>query len=216
MLIHFNASSCIGFITSVATGSMLFAYLQYACGVFKIASYRIKNAIEIYTQSINLKNKKLVYKSLIYGIHIHRKAIMFSEYLISNFEMSFMFLIAFGVLTLSLNTFRLFQILSSKYNIQELLLISIITFDCFTYMFFANFIGQEIIDHYNLIFITAYEIQWYITPLYIQKFILFLLLRGNKSFGLNVGGLFVSSLQCFATLANASLSYFVLMYSVGN
>jgi len=45
-----------------------------------------------------------------------------------------------------------------------------------------------------------YEVQWYITPLHIQKLILFLLLRGNKSFGLNVGGLFVSSLQCFATV----------------
>ncbi|XP_036146413.1 odorant receptor 49b-like [Monomorium pharaonis] len=195
---------------------MLFSYLQHVCGVFKIASYRIKNAIEIYTQSINLKNKNLVHKSLICGVHIHRKAIMFSEYLASNFEVSFMFLIAFGVLTLSINTFRLFQILSSKYNIQELVLICSITYSCFIYMFLANFIGQEIIDHYNLVFITAYEIQWYITPLYIQKFILFLLLRGNKSFGLSVGGLFVSSLQCFATLANASLSYFVLMYSMGN
>ncbi|XP_012530547.1 odorant receptor 49b [Monomorium pharaonis] len=196
---------------------MLFAYLQFACGVFKIASYRIKNAIEIYTQSINLRNKIVVYENLIYGVHIHRKAIMFSKYLISNFEMSFMFLIAFGVLTLSLNTFRLFQILSSTFiNIEELSVTCVVTYCCIIYMFLANFIGQEITDHYNLMFITTYEVQWYIAPLYIQRFILFLLLRGNKSFGLNVGGLFVSSLQCFATLVNASLSYFVLMYSVGN
>jgi len=45
-----------------------------------------------------------------------------------------------------------------------------------------------------------YEVQWYITPLSIQKLISFLLLRGNKSFGLYVGGLFMSSLQCFATV----------------
>ncbi|XP_028045416.2 odorant receptor 43a isoform X2 [Monomorium pharaonis] len=125
-------------------------------------------------------------------------------------------LLAFGVLTLSLNTFRLFQLLSFKFNIGEFSVACVATYSCFVYMFLANFIGQEIINHYNLIFITAYDVQWYITPLYIQKFILFLLLRGNKSFGLNVGGLFVSSLQCFATLVNASLSYFVLMYSMGN
>lgn len=43
-----------------------------------------------------------------------------------------------------------------------------------------------------------YEIQWYIVPLYIQKLILFLLQRGNKTFGLHVGGLFIASLECFA------------------
>ncbi|XP_036146411.1 uncharacterized protein LOC118644160 [Monomorium pharaonis] len=76
MLFHFNASICIGFFSIVATGSMLFAYLQHACGAFEIASYRIKNAIKIYIQDINLKNKILVYKNLISGVNIHRKAIM--------------------------------------------------------------------------------------------------------------------------------------------
>ncbi|XP_077269419.1 uncharacterized protein LOC143901205 isoform X2 [Temnothorax americanus] len=194
---------------------MLFAFLYHACGMFEIASYRIKNAIDIYVSSIKLKNKSLVCKRLIYGVHIHRIAMMFSDYLISRFEMSFMFLIAFGVITLSLNTFRLFQILSSStYNTEELPITLVSSGVCITYMFLSNFIGQEITDHYDLIFATAYKGQWYITPLYIQNFILFLLLRGNKSFGLNVGGLFVASLPCFASLANASLSFFIVMYSV--
>ncbi|XP_071567203.1 uncharacterized protein [Temnothorax nylanderi] len=215
LLLHINLAIFIGLTALVATGAMLIAFLQHACGMFKIASYRVKNAIDIYISSIKLKNKILVCKGLIYGVHIHRKAMMFSEYLISGFEISFMFLIAFGVITLSLNTFQLFQILSSStYNTEELPITLVSTGFCFIYMFLANFIGQEIIDHYNLIFATAYEAQWYITPLYIQKLIKFLLLKGNKSFGLNVGGLFISSLQCFATLANASLSYCIVIYSM--
>ncbi|XP_071567179.1 uncharacterized protein [Temnothorax nylanderi] len=213
--LHINLAIFIGSTVLVATGAMLLAFAWHACGMFKIASYRVKNAIDIYISSIKLKNKILVCKGLIYGVHIHRKAMMFSEYLISGFEISFMFLIAFGVITLSLNTFRLFQILSSStYNTEELPITLILTGACFTYMFLSNFIGQEITDHYDLIFATAYKVQWYITPLYIQNFILFLLLRGNKSFGLNVGGLFVASLPCFASLANASLSFFIVMYSV--
>lgn len=62
--------------------------------------------------------------------------------------------------------------------------------------FFKLLIFYIVIIYYEC----RYEIQWYITPMYVQKFILFLLLRGNKSFGLNVGGLFTSSLQCFATV----------------
>ncbi|XP_024888365.1 uncharacterized protein LOC112465167 [Temnothorax curvispinosus] len=194
---------------------MLLAFLQHACGMFKIASYRIKNAIDIYISSIKLKNKSLVCKGLIYGVHIHRTAMMFSDYLMSRFEICFIFLTVLSVIALSLNTFRLFQILSlSTYNTEELPITFISTCICFIYMFLANFTGQQIIDHYDLIFATAYEAQWYITPLYIQKLIQFLLLKGNKSFGLNVGGLFISSLQCFATLANASLSYFIVIYSM--
>ncbi|XP_011705993.1 PREDICTED: odorant receptor 49b-like [Wasmannia auropunctata] len=81
-------------------------------------------------------------------------------------------------------------------------------------MFLCNIIGQKITDYYNLLFVTAYEVEWYITPPYIQKFILFLLLRGNKPYGLRIGGLFIASLQCFATLINASLSYFLVINSV--
>ncbi|XP_024882882.1 odorant receptor 43a-like [Temnothorax curvispinosus] len=81
-------------------------------------------------------------------------------------------------------------------------------------MFLSNFVGQQIIDHNNHIFVTAYKVQWYNTPLSVQKLILFLLQRGNKSFGLHVGGLFIASLECFSTLFNASISYFTIMYSM--
>ncbi|XP_011634441.1 odorant receptor 43a-like [Pogonomyrmex barbatus] len=81
-------------------------------------------------------------------------------------------------------------------------------------MFAANLVGQQIIDHNNHVFIMAYKVRWYIAPLNIQKMILLLLQRGNKSFGLSVGGLFIASLECFATLINASVSYFTVMYSM--
>ncbi|XP_012062846.1 PREDICTED: odorant receptor 43a-like [Atta cephalotes] len=81
-------------------------------------------------------------------------------------------------------------------------------------MFLCTLIGQEIIDHNNYVFITAYKVQWYVTPLPIQRLILILLQRGNKSFCLKVGELIVASLESFATLLNASLSYFIVIYSM--
>ncbi|XP_011061909.1 PREDICTED: odorant receptor 43a-like [Acromyrmex echinatior] len=80
-------------------------------------------------------------------------------------------------------------------------------------MFLSNLVGQQIIDHNNYIFVTAYEVQWYVTPLPIQRLILIILQRGIKSFGLKVGGLFVASLERFTTLINASISYFTIIYS---
>ncbi|XP_071646922.1 uncharacterized protein [Temnothorax longispinosus] len=213
-LFHINVALAIGCIALVATGSMLLAYLQHACGMFKIASYRIERAIQIYITKNNLRNKILAYKGIIHAVDIHRKATTFSNHLISKFEISFMFLILVGVLGLSLNIFRIFQIVLIEYNTEELLINIIFAFICFLYMFLSNFVGQQIIDHNNHIFVTAYKVQWYNTPLSVQKLILFLLQRGNKSFGLHVGGLFIASLECFSTLFNASISYFTIMYSM--
>ncbi|XP_018349362.1 PREDICTED: uncharacterized protein LOC108752776 [Trachymyrmex septentrionalis] len=81
------------------------------------------------------------------------------------------------------------------------------------YMFLANYMGQNIIDHNNHVFFTAYNVQWYRTPLHIQKVILFLLQRNTKKFVLNVGGIFEGSVEHFATLMKASVSYFTVIYS---
>ncbi|XP_012056510.1 PREDICTED: uncharacterized protein LOC105619602 [Atta cephalotes] len=80
-------------------------------------------------------------------------------------------------------------------------------------MFVSNHIGQNIIDHNNYVFSTAYNVQWYRAPLRIQRMILFLLQRETKMFTLNVGGLFNASMECFATLVKTSVSYFTVIYS---
>ncbi|XP_024882874.1 uncharacterized protein LOC112461737 [Temnothorax curvispinosus] len=214
-LFHINATMVIGCFVVISTGSMLIAYLQHACGMFEIASYRIERAIQIcISNNIKVQNEILAYKGIIHAVDIHRKAMIFSSYLISKFEISFMSLIAVGVLALSLNSFRVFQIVLFGYNSEEFLVNLVIALMCFIYMFLANFIGQQIIDHNNHVFATAYKVRWYVTPLHIQRLILLLLQRGNKSFGLCVGGLFIASIECFATLTNAAVSYSALMYSM--
>ncbi|XP_070159382.1 uncharacterized protein [Polyergus mexicanus] len=201
--------------SAVATGTMLIAYFQYMCAMFTIASYRIQNAIKIQiSQDIIVRNKKLAHSRIKSAVDIHRKAMELCIYLISKFEISFFFLIIFGVMTLSLNIFRIFQIASSTCNADELSISFIIGSISLLYMFVANLVGQEITDHSNYIYIAAYKIRWYIAPPNIQKLLLILIQRGNKTFGLNIGGLFIASIQCFATLANTSLSYFTVMYSV--
>ncbi|XP_070522372.1 odorant receptor 30a-like [Cardiocondyla obscurior] len=217
MFLHINMTIIIGCIIILATGAMLVAYLQHACGMFKIASYRIEKAINIYysvSKNIKVQNEMLAHDDIVRAVDMHRKAMTFSTHLISSFEMSFMFLIVIGVLSLSLNIFRIFQVALIEHKIRKLFLNFLAASYCLLYMFMANFIGQQIIDCYNDVFATAYKAQWYKTSLYVQRLIIILLQRGNKNFGLRVGGLFIASIECFATLFNASMSYFTLMYSV--
>ncbi|XP_071637189.1 uncharacterized protein [Temnothorax longispinosus] len=206
---------CIGCTAMIAIGTMLIAYLQHTCGMFRISSYRIKRVMKInMLQNMTLKNENLIFKEIISAIDIHRQAMKLSELLVSKFEIMLFCLIGVGVISLSLNLFRIFQIRESEDNINEFLFPAISVISCILYMFISNYIGQDVINHTDHVFITAYSIQWYLAPLHIQKIILFLLQRNAKNFTLGVGGLFIGSLECFATLVKASVSYFTVMYSV--
>jgi len=62
---------------------------------------------------------------------------------------------------------------------------------------------------------SRYNVSWYQAPLHIQKLILFLLRRGSKAFVWNIAGLFIVSIECFAsvmlyyTITNLNVAYFV-------
>ncbi|XP_025991791.2 uncharacterized protein LOC105198333 isoform X2 [Solenopsis invicta] len=213
MLLYMHITICIGGITKIATGTMLIGYLKYACGMFRIASYRIERAMAINNLHGNLENKNVTYKGIVYAVVVHRKAMELCKSLMFSFEGTFFALIAVDVLNLSLNLYRVFQSVSVGDNKEETIIHVIIVLITLLYMFLANYAGQEITDHNNHLFSTAYNVHWYIAPLHVQKLILFLLQMGHKTFGLNVNGLFTASLNCFASLANASISYFTVLYS---
>ncbi|XP_011634069.1 uncharacterized protein LOC105425153 [Pogonomyrmex barbatus] len=107
ILLHINITLYIGIVALLAIGSIFITYLQHTCGMFKIASYRIKHAMKIdFLQNINLKNKILIIKGIICAVIIHREAMKLSKQLLSVFEIMFFCLIVDGVTCLSLNLFQ--------------------------------------------------------------------------------------------------------------
>ncbi|XP_077270674.1 uncharacterized protein LOC143901916 isoform X3 [Temnothorax americanus] len=189
-------------------------YLQHACGMFQITCYRIARTMTLETLRKNsLQNEYLIYKRLICAVDMHRKAMKFSKSILHRFKIMFTFLIITGVMCGSLNGYL---ITSFKSDIEELLLRLIIMMYLLTYMFVSNYFGQKIIDHNDNVFVTVYNVQWYVAPLLIQKMILFLLQRRTKAFTLNIAGLFVVSLEGAATLLSTGLSFFTVLHSVRN
>ncbi|KAF3054251.1 Odorant receptor 238 [Nylanderia fulva] len=214
MLVHLNAALCIGTGAMVATGAMLIAYLIHMCGLFKIASYRIEHAMRVsMLENITPEKNILILKEIKCAVDIHRQAMKLSKFLVSKFEAMLFCLITTGVTSLSLNLLQIFRLMSSGANIDEIFNPSLFTLVSVIYMFCANYMGQHLTDHNKHIFVAAYNVQWYIAPLRIQRLILFLLQRNAQEFTVGVGGLFTGSLECFATLVKASVSYFTVIYS---
>ncbi|XP_050460096.1 putative odorant receptor 69a [Cataglyphis hispanica] len=214
ILLHGYAALFLGIIALLAAGTLLIAYLQHACGLFRIASYRLEQALVVDTlRKGGPRNKNLIYMKLIRAVDMHREAMKFSDTSVSKFKVMFFFMIVVGVISASLNFFRLFQALLFRYDAEELLLplVSVITY--ISYIFIGDYVGQEIIDHNNDVFATAYNIQWYAASLNIQKMVLFLLQRSTKVFSLNIAGLIVGSLEGAVSLLSTILSYFTVLYS---
>ncbi|XP_025160156.1 uncharacterized protein LOC109503862 isoform X2 [Harpegnathos saltator] len=206
--LHTFTAFLIGVIVTVATGTMILTNVKHICGMFLVASYRIQQAIKIDDRRIQ---KNTICKDIICAINIHRKAMKFAEFILKDIEIMLFVLVLLSVSCLSLNLFR---ITSFGGDIVELWLHLAYTSAIILYMFEANLCGQEVTDHNKNIFYVTYNAHWYTTPLNIQKLIILLLQRGNKPFFLNVGGLFTVSLENFAMLLSASISYFTVMYSM--
>ncbi|XP_032687817.1 uncharacterized protein LOC116851985 [Odontomachus brunneus] len=214
ILLHTNAVFCMGETALVATGTIILVYIQYICGMFKIASYRMDQALKINTIKIsNMQNENSTYKMMIYAIDMHRRAMKFIQIYISKMEMPFFLIIVIGVISSSLNLFRLFQEISSGFEFRRMILP--ITFLNIFYInvFIANNCAQQIMDYNNHVFATVYNVEWYEAPLAIQKMILFMLQISNKPFHVNLGGVFKGSLKSATKLISTSMSYFTVLYS---
>ncbi|EZA46972.1 hypothetical protein DMN91_005505 [Ooceraea biroi] len=217
ILLHIDTAIILGEISWIAMGTFMIAYLQHTCGMFKIACYRIENAIGInISKDINQKRGPSISEKIICAVNIHREAMRLSEHLISMFDPMYFCLTVFAVITVSLNFSQISDIVTSgdiRKNISEAIIPIASILIIILYAFFANLIGQNVIDHNNEVYDSAYSISWYMCPLHIQKLILFLLERKTKEFHLTCGGLFIASFECLATLAKATMSYFAFIYS---
>ncbi|XP_029666069.1 odorant receptor 4-like [Formica exsecta] len=215
ILLHTDAVFCIGATTLTAIGTMLLGCAIHACGIFKLASYRMEQIMTTeMIKNINLKNRAMIYnKKIFYAVEIHCKVIKFINALVSNFEGSFLLLIMFGVICLSLNIFAIFRN-ASLGNKEAFVLHFLYVLVIFLYMLAANYAGQEILNYSAHIYFIAYNVRWYNAPLHVQKMILLILQRGSKTFSLNIAGLFAISLECFAMLTKASMSYFTVIYTM--
>ncbi|XP_025270180.1 uncharacterized protein LOC112639653 isoform X1 [Camponotus floridanus] len=212
--LHMSMSICITTIAMVAIGTIYVACLQYICGMFRISSFRIKRAVHInMLQNIEATKGNLILEGIISAVDMHRQAMKLSRLLLSTMETMMFCLIILGVVTLSINLFRIFQVISTGDEFKEFIIPSVYVVAITLYMFLGNYFAQDVTDHNNDIFATVCDVQWYAAPLHIQKLLLFLLQRGSKDFTLCIGGLFVASLECFATLLKTSFSYFTVMYS---
>ncbi|XP_070511415.1 putative odorant receptor 85d, partial [Cardiocondyla obscurior] len=207
----------IAFISTsimIATETLMIMYVQHICSMFQITGYRIERTLNKSHIKWLISSEKFNSKSIVKAVDNHRSAIKFVDFLKRTFSISHFFAIPLGVTSLSINMYLFCECIMAK-NIGGASMSFLYIATHFLYIFFCNYIGQKVIDYSDDIFKKICSTRWYEAPLKIQKCLVMITYRSMKPSTLTVClGLYLPSLQGFATLVSSSLSYFMVIYSV--
>ncbi|XP_026823680.1 uncharacterized protein LOC109611447 isoform X1 [Ooceraea biroi] len=209
ILLHLYVVQYIVGGTLLAIQTVLLGYFIYFCGLFNIASYRIEQAMRISDEVTNRTNKRQVDKNISHAVDIHRTTLKIIKFYLYNFENTCFLLILLVVICLSLHLFGIFQAVCFVFRMEEFILHCGFTIGILLCSFAGNYMGQEITDHYNYIFSTAYNVRWYVEPVRVQRLIFFLVQRGTKPYGMKFGGLYTLSLETFASVNLYTYIYYI-------
>ncbi|KAH0945370.1 hypothetical protein HN011_007229 [Eciton burchellii] len=196
-------------ITLMSTTSIYVAYIQHICGMFRIASYRIEHALDDYENSLISGRHCIACARIISAIDIHRRVIMFLEFISDTFGIMYFCLLCLGMASLTVNIYRA---VTTKGFLNHI--ISVISILIHLYYFFlVNYSGQKVLDHSSIFLSRTYKSKWHVMPLHVQKLILFIMQKNTRNYMLVIGGIYVASLEGFATALSTSISYFMVIYS---
>ncbi|XP_029673538.1 uncharacterized protein LOC115241752 [Formica exsecta] len=197
----------------LATTTQLLIFIFHSFGMFKIASHRVKYYIEdSVLHTSNLKKERAICENIIHAVIAHRRAMKFSDVLVSTFNVPYCIIAIFGVLSLSIK-YQFLEAITISKNMEDIAISFLLTIAHLLYMFVANLIGQKITDYNSKIFRMAYGTSWYLMPIPSQKLILFLMQKAGKEFNLRIGFIFVAKIETFSMLLNSALSYVTVLYS---
>ncbi|XP_032675076.1 uncharacterized protein LOC116845932 [Odontomachus brunneus] len=221
--------------TGLATETFLLANALCACGMFQIASYRMKNILNGNELQICATKKYTAFRDrIIAAVDIHKRAIQYCELLNKNFGFIYLFSFLGVVISTSINLFYVLRIIPTK-NILDIVLHILLIILHLMALIIANYAGQQCINCDSHVYRTICNTRWYNAPLKTQKLILFLIQKTTKCYKINAGGMFSPSFEGLATVRNSeidintiikqlknpffqglsmSVSYFMVLYSI--
>ncbi|XP_032675074.1 uncharacterized protein LOC116845930 [Odontomachus brunneus] len=215
LLCHWLIGVFVNFLIAITVFMLFTVYVEHICGMFSVASYRIEHSIS-QCMPCNLREKqdRMISRNIVAAMDIHRKALKCSSFLLTTFAPYFFLITVIGVISLSLNFFRVLNAITMQKNVNELFSPMMVICMCTVCMFIASCCGQKITDHSNKVFYNAYNTKWYEISTKTQKLFLFIMTNTTKEYLLCVGTIIESSIIGFCKLMSSSVSYFTVIYTL--
>ncbi|XP_025160087.1 uncharacterized protein LOC105182717 [Harpegnathos saltator] len=113
IFLYVNISIIIGGLTVASVGSMLIVIVLHCCAILKISSYRMEHSVseEIIARP---DREHLIIERIIKSVKLHQNAQNLIEMLMSRLSVFFLTLLTLGIISLSINLFRVSTNLFSR------------------------------------------------------------------------------------------------------
>ncbi|XP_031370545.1 uncharacterized protein LOC102677136 isoform X1 [Apis dorsata] len=181
----------------VATESLMILWLQHAASLCEITSFFVQNAtLKSSKDHFDNNIKKYIIKAAI----THRRVIQFLQDTRDYNAITYCILLIFAIISLGINLFCLSQSILVLTKIEE----TIISFMCIicelSYMYYMNYMCQQVLDCSNNLNITIFHTNWYKMPVSIQKLILNIMLNCNKPLLFTFFNVYYPTVEGFASV----------------
>ncbi|XP_039311571.1 uncharacterized protein LOC105197954 isoform X2 [Solenopsis invicta] len=161
----------------------------------------------------NPRREHLLHQRVVHAVIIHQRAIEYHKFIMSVYLVPSGILFVIMIIGLIVALFRC-SLQFSTSNDKSMILINVGLISVYLiYLFTLNYCGQILIDNGLNFFEATYNGLWYAAPLSIQKLLLFVMQRGRIPLTLTYYDLITSSIDGFATVLKAVVSYFMVLNS---
>ncbi|XP_025990055.2 odorant receptor 49a-like [Solenopsis invicta] len=200
------------FTTTIILSAMVFLYL-HCCAILKICSYRIKqivgkNVLAYYNKT------NIIIEKIIKVVELHRKMKKFLKLITTNFSTCYLIVYIVGICTVAMSLYTLLNVINYMHNFAEAVIPTsyMITYQlCF---FMLSFMAQLVINHSEELFNALYMSLWYETLITIQKSLLFIMIISSKSLIVNLGGVYVVTMETFTSISKTSMSILTVFLAI--
>ncbi|XP_032675071.1 uncharacterized protein LOC116845927 [Odontomachus brunneus] len=218
MLVHHSMVIGIGITLVISTEAMLMVFIQHGCGLFEVISYRLKHAFDEHETSCmpNMSDREkysMIHSKITEAVIIHKRAIEFLDRFKLAFNSSYSIMLILGIVTITINMYRLLRALEMMNDWEELMASGIFVLGQYGYLFGVNYFGQKLNNYSIRMFNMTYEAFWYTAPIQAQKILIFILQKMMKGYALNISniGIIIASLETFA-----SVTIYFLQFQTNN
>ncbi|XP_076651311.1 uncharacterized protein LOC143358222 isoform X2 [Halictus rubicundus] len=206
---HIILTTSYGLLTLTVTEGGITVFATYISGLLKIASYRLKNAIN--TAACSDTIKEIDIRS---AMDMHRRAILYTKRYLADLTVFALFLTILVIVAFGVNIYRFF-ISITEFSDRDAVLLSVHFVVAYTtFICGNNYTGQILMDTSAELYNDTYNSLWYRIPPKMQKMVLFTMMKTQAAIEFNLAGLFTPCYEGLTMMMSSSFSYFTLLCSV--
>ncbi|KAG7199382.1 hypothetical protein KM043_014015 [Ampulex compressa] len=214
-LFHMYATVICAMTVTVTVDTTYVITVLHTCGLFNFVGAYLACTFDCCDRNGREDCKHCTsFKKIVEAARYHKRAMWYAWQINVCYAVSYAFQLVIIVSIFSVLLFCLYHAATVSKDVEKTLMYGFHSIGL-PFVVFLNVIpAQKLIDCSASVFHKAYEARWYMGTVPSQRLLLIIMQRSKQPCTISVANTLTSSYEMFATIMQASLSYFMVLYSM--